>query len=107
MSLHWPYADGDELLRLKSIKILLTNRPHFVSFLFDDKFSRLKHSPENIFCSIGDLSHGEIILISLAMDIWNGSGGTNLSEVIKILDDHCWLNFLEALAVFSQNDERF
>ncbi|MBL7671223.1 MAG: hypothetical protein JNM39_12130 [Bdellovibrionaceae bacterium] len=76
-----------------------------ITILFDPRFARLRSSPEDIFCSIGGLSHGEIILVSLAMDIWNGSGETNLYEAIRALDDACWNNFLNALAVFSHQKE--
>ncbi len=101
MNIHWPHADGDDLLRLKSIKILLGSQPQLLAYLFHKDKPCLQNPPEQILCSIGSFSHGEVILITLALDLWNGSGDTNLYVALRTLDEKCWLNFLMALSVFS------
>lgn len=103
MNIEWPHAGADDLLRLKSITILLRNRPHLISCIFESDRPQLRKSGEEILCSLCGLSHGEVVMVMLALDIWNGSGDLNIHEALRTLDDQSWSDCLAALSVFSHN----
>lgn len=45
------------------------------------------HGPaRDAFASIGVLSSGEGLILRVALDIWNGTGNANVSDLVHILD---------------------
>ena len=102
MSIYWIDASPGDQLLLKSIILLLKSRPDFKKLIFHDTHAKLRHSPKKILSSFAGMSHGEVVLIKLALDLWSGERGANLHEVIKILDAENWSNFLEALKMFTE-----
>jgi hypothetical protein len=97
------HADSGDLLRYKSIRVLLKNHPRLFSFLFNPTKLELRKSPSELLCDAGGFSHGEIIFILLALDIWSDHGGVSLTEVHYVLGRNNWISFLEALNVLTES----
>lgn len=81
----------------KSIKIILEGHPKLLDYLFNYKTSGLCKSSEEIIESSRVLSSGEQVLIKLALDFWDGSGNTLLTEVYKILSPGLYKKVLKAI----------
>lgn len=64
--------------------------------------TELRDEPSILLCQAGGFSHGEIVLILIALDIWCDGGGVSLTETIETLDADNWKQFVEALSVLSQ-----
>ncbi len=96
------HADSGDLLRYRSIRVLLRNHQQLFLFLFIPKKLELRRSPSELLHDAGCFSHGEIILILLALNIWSDHGGVSLIEVHYILGKTHWASFLEALNVLTE-----
>jgi hypothetical protein len=105
MSISWPHAHRTDLRRLFSIQRLLIDRPDLVKVVFDAKEPKLRMSANKILSSVRGLSHGELLLVTLSLDIWNGSGSANIREMLDVWDQRNWAHFLSALGVLLMDQE--
>lgn len=72
---------------LESIYRLLGGDEHLLRIVFDfDKFP-FELRCYNIRESISGLSHGQQIMVRLALDFWNQSGAVEFVELYETLDD--------------------
>lgn len=102
MNIILPPADIGEDLRLRSIRTLLDNHKYLMNFLFNKDRTDLAATPTNLICAAGGFSHGEIILILIALDIWCGDGSVSINEAFQILDKQNWRQFVNALTILGE-----
>ncbi len=83
----------------QAIDMIFGSRPGLKSHMFgQDKF-RLCAEPEDILENALGLSSGEQILLKIALDLWSGSGQTDLYDLLTTLDEGNFINFLKALLI--------
>lgn len=58
---------------------------------------RLRYEPGIILAQVCGLSSGEYLLVRLALDMWNDSGGVRIQELISRLDSTNFANAMAAL----------
>ena len=105
MSIILPPEDTVQSHRLRSIQTLLENHRHLLSFLFLKDQSELNAAPSDLLCSAGFFSHGEIVLILIALDIWCGDGSVTLHEAFQVLDKSNWQQLVKALSILGKIHE--
>lgn len=99
MNIILPHDQIGEELQLRSIQTLLDKHQYLMDFLFTKDRIDLAATPTELICAAGGFSHGEIILILIALDLWCGEGSVSLNEAFKVLDPINWRQFVKALAV--------
>ena len=96
-TLNWEYACASDRIRACVIMTLFKHHPQLIHEVFEDQRPRLKAAPATIKRS--PRSHGEKVLIKLALDIWNDSGKSKVMEVIETLDHQNFEAFIQALSL--------
>ena len=86
-----------ERVAIHAIHILFSGDERLIQFLFHHKETRLRSSPDDLLVEARAFSHGELLLVQTAIDIWCGEGGTPLSDLLSVLDDERFLHVLQAL----------
>ena len=82
-----------------AIDMIFRSNPGLKTYMFgQDKF-RLRAEPEDIIENASGLSSGQQILLRIALDLWSGSGKTDLYDLLTTLDEENFINFLEALLI--------
>lgn len=81
---NWQYASYNDQLRLTAILMLMQHHPKLIRELFDPKRPRLRAAPHTL--KRNSFSHGEKLLIKIALDLWNESGQAKLVELMDTLD---------------------
>lgn len=97
--MNWKNVTTDEKKRFVIISKLLEKHPHFIEFMLDTEKPELRASPEEIREQAGCFSSGEQVLVSLALDFWNGSGETRILKLNR-LDQGNFRNAMEALRLW-------
>jgi hypothetical protein len=92
--LSWKSSRQSERQVLSAAIELFSDHPHLLRFTFDQNEAKLRADPEALLQQAQSLSSGELLLVKLAMDLWNGSGEVRILELINGLDAH---NFNRAL----------
>jgi hypothetical protein len=93
----WESVGKTELKLLEAIRILFSQHPYLLEFLFDPLEPKLRLAPEELLEDGYGLSSGEDVLVRVGMDIWSGSGDARIWELMEILDDQNMKNVLLAL----------
>ena len=104
MNITWQPEGMTETKRILAIQILLERHPHLLHFLFRPDRLELKAEPAELLCAAGGFSHGAIVLILIALDLWCDEGGASLTEAAEVLDTDNWGQFMKALIVFGGGD---
>ncbi len=60
--------------------------PRFLGFLFNQEVPQLRLDPEWLLAEAENFSNGEMVLIRVGLDLWNGTGGVRLWDIIEGLD---------------------
>lgn len=76
---------------------LFAAHENLLPFLFYTEAATLRHYPDVLMTQAKCLSSGEFVLIRLALDIWNDSGGVRISELLNRLDSTNFQNAMSAL----------
>jgi hypothetical protein len=105
VSISWPHANRIDQRKLFSIKRLLIDHPDLVKFIFHIKEPKLRLPVDEILLSTRGLSHGELLLVMLSLDIWNGSGETNIREMLDVWDQRSWSHFIASLGILLMDQE--
>jgi hypothetical protein len=92
---NWNMAKPREQKFQAAMKILFATNAGLLALIFDRDHPRLRDEPEVIMAHLCDLSSGEYLLVRLALDLWNDSGGVHIQELISRLDP---MNFANAVA---------
>jgi hypothetical protein len=85
--------------------LLVQSDERLLQFIFHHKECRLRGSSEELLDEAKALSHGEYFLVQAAIDLWNGQGGTRLSDILDNLDDDHFLNLIRALLHYREIDD--
>jgi hypothetical protein len=102
--LNWTRLGRHERRMLGTLTLVFRNHPQLLEFLFDRDQPRLRFEPERILVEAGGFSSGEKILVRIGLDLWNGSGGVALWDVIERLDVENYRNVLAGLRNLRRND---
>ena len=86
--------------RIQAIQCLFNNDEQLLQFLFHHKKTELRESPVVLLREARSYSHGEILLIQAAIDIWCDQGGVSFSEMVAVLDNDEIFRLLCAIAKF-------
>lgn len=89
----WP---GDVKL-FECIQILLKDHPKLLDFLFHPHHPQLNAPGPVLRKRARCFSSGELILVKVALDMWDGSGNALLSDVYEILDGQHYFQVLKAI----------
>jgi hypothetical protein len=103
--LNWKRTNRYELRMQKTLNLIFRKHPALVDSIFDKERPRLRCEPERILMECGVFSSGEKILIRVALDLWNGSGGVSLWDVVERLDVDNYRNVLRGLLNLRQIDD--
>ena len=101
--INWLNADKRSLELLKSIQILFGKHAYLLTFLLEPDRASLKDEPEELIKQAMGFSHGERVLVQIALDLWCGLGETELLEVFETLDKSNCTNFLLSLQYYAEN----
>lgn len=97
ISIQWREALTSERELLIAITCLLSRHPNLLPFVFDKHYPRLRCEPELLLQEAGAFCSGEKILIRVALDLWNSSGGALLPDILGRLDEGNFQNVIAAL----------
>ena len=100
--LNWSTVNDFDLKTINLIKTLLKNHPKLLLFIFNQKKPQLRTSSSIILEEALAFSSGEIILVKLALDLWDRSGNSKFMDVIDLLSNE---NLLQVQKAFSLNFE--
>lgn len=93
----WRKATQAERRLFLLISQVFTNHPKLLRFFFDTQEPRTSFEPHQLLKASGCFSSGEQVLIRVALDLWNESGGAQVRDLMYILDDESCSNVLKAL----------
>lgn len=97
MPINWQSATKQEQKLLEGISILTAHREDLLRFLLDPLKPRLRQRPGILRDESWCFSHGEVLVIQAALDLWSGGGHLQIWECIEIWDNENWLRFLAAI----------
>ena len=103
--LNWNRANRYELRMQDTLNLIFRNHPKLLEFLFDKERPRLRLEPECLLSECGVFSSGEKILVRVGLDLWNGSGGVSLWDVVERLDVYNYRNVLAGLLNLRQSED--
>ena len=89
-------------LRSSAIERIFAGDEHWNQFLFSHKNPELRLPPEDLLAESVCFSHGERILIQVALDLWSEQGKTRLTDLIEVLDEEAFLRVIAALLHFRE-----
>ena len=96
-SIQWREALTSERELLIAITGLLSRHPDLLPFVFDQYRPQLRCEPAVLLQEAGAFCSGEKILIRVALDLWNSSGGAQLPDILERLDEGNFHNVIAAL----------
>lgn len=70
---------------------------HWNYFLFSPNKPELRLPPDQLLEEAACFSHGEQILIQIALDIWCEQGKTRFTDLIEVLDEDSLLRVISAI----------
>ena len=88
-------ASEDDRWRLKLIQTLLRNQSHLIAYLFHPDEPRLADSVERL--NENGYSHGQKVIIKIALDIWSDDYSASLMEAIEVLDNNNFAALLDVI----------
>jgi hypothetical protein len=95
LPLSWKKPIVAEQELLIAMTKLFADNERLLYFVFNSDQPKLRDDPENLIEAAKSMSSGEYVLIRLALDIWNESGGVQVNELLRKLDP---INFAKAIA---------
>jgi len=102
--LNWTRLGRHERRMLATLSLIFRNHPNLLEFLFERDRPQLRLAPELLLFDAGVFSSGEKVLVRVGLDLWNGSGGVSLWDVIERLDLENYRNVLAGLRNLRRND---
>lgn len=84
--INWVNATESDQELLKIIKFLLKRHTKLLQFLFNSKYPQLRAESEKLKREARCFSSGEYTLVTLALDLWDGSGDTKIRDIFNNLD---------------------
>lgn len=99
----WKDANPSDLTLLQCISIFLGPYPNLLDFIFHKDLPRLRKPSEQLLEDALCFSVGEIILIQVALDFWDGSGHAMFCDFYKNLSPRNFQNVLKATEILRAN----
>jgi hypothetical protein len=99
----WKNASSSDLQTYESIAKVFEQHSYLLDLFFEKETPRIRLQSEKMLQQVSDFSHGEIILVKVALDIWSGSGNAFVWEMIEVLDQQNFFNVLTGLASLRKN----
>lgn len=106
MTFSWPNVKNEERNLLHAITILCGNDKRLLGFLLDPNSPRLRKRAGILREDAWEFSDGEQLLVRAALDLWSGSGHLQLWEMVETWDSTNWVNFVRAIQVLMQLDQK-
>jgi hypothetical protein len=103
--MNWTNTNRYEQRMQETLGIVFYNHPKLLEFLFDKEQPRLRVEPERLLSEAGVFSSGEKVLIRVGLDLWNGSGGVRLWDIVERLDVYNYHNLLAGLLNLRRIDD--
>lgn len=94
----WSKAHEGEKVLLRALTLLLSQNENLLHLILNPDQPKLAASPETIKERAQDFSPSERLLVRIALDTWNGSGGLHFNELYEKLDHQ---NFQKMLLVLN------
>ena len=95
--LNWKRPRVFEQELLIAMTKLFAAHENLMTFVFEREEPGLRNHPDILIEQAKGMSSGEYVLVRLALDIWNDSGGVQISELINRLDATNFENAMAAL----------
>ena len=104
MPIIWKNATATERRLLRGIQTLAAENEPLPTLILDPKSARLRERPGIIRDDCWHLSHGEMLVVQAALDIWSGNGHLPLWECLETWDRKNWIQFLAAMCIVNEVD---
>jgi len=88
--------------RYPAISILFKKHQQLKNYCFNSQKMELNNNAEEILKNATCFSSSEMTLIKIALDIWSGTGGAKVSELIEKLDAQNFSNVLDGLGLLAK-----
>jgi hypothetical protein len=95
--LSWPSPGRHERRMQGVLNLIFQKHPFLLAFLFERDLARLRKEGDLLISEASAFSSGEQILVRLGLDLWDGSGGVRLLDIIERLDIQNYHNVLLGL----------
>jgi hypothetical protein len=104
--IEWKNARYWELEILKAMQVLFASDPNLLAMVFDPEKPELRAPAEKILSQARRLSCGEVILVRMALELWNGSGELTLLMLLEQLDHRNFGNAIQAMLMLGPKPPR-
>mgnify|MGYP003393781428 CR=1 FL=1 len=101
----WKNACASDLKTYEGICRVFSNHEYLLDGFFEKAQARLSSTPELMIERTASYSHGEVVLIKVALDIWSGSGNVFVWQILETLDRETFANVIDGL-VFVKHDQQ-
>ena len=85
--LNWINPGRHQRRMQESLNLIFRNHPNLLEFLFEKDRALLRGEPEWLLDSAIEFSQGEQTLIRVALDLWSGTEGVKLWDILERLDE--------------------
>jgi hypothetical protein len=93
----WKNACPSDLKLYEGICKVFAKHMYLLEGFFEETQVRLSSTPEIMIERAAGYSHGEIVLIKVALDMWSGSGNVFVWQILETLDQQTFLSVIEGL----------
>jgi len=83
-------------LQIRAISKLFGNDEYWLYFFFAPNKPELRLPPAEILAEAACFSHGERVLVQIALEIWCEQGDAKIGDLLDILDEESFLRCLGA-----------
>ena len=103
--LNWKNTNRYQKRMQESLNEVFRYSPRLLPFLFDMERPQLRLDPEWLLAESENCSGGEMTLIRVGLDLWNGTGGVRLWDIIERLDVYNFQGVVAGLRHLRQNND--
>jgi hypothetical protein len=103
--LSWIKANRYERRMQETLNLIFRNHPNLLEFLFDKESPQLRHEPGYLLSEASVFSSGEKILVRVGLDLWSGTVGVSLWDIVERLDVCNYQNVLAGLRHLRRIDD--
>ena len=105
--MNWKDACNSDRRLFELIHVMMGENTKLSSFLFHPERSSLSSEPKELLRMMKGFSSGEQVLLRVGMDLWNGSGGAQVGDVISRLDGGSFRRVIEGMIrAYTQDGQR-
>ena len=105
--MNWKHACSSDRRLFDLIQVIMGENKKLSSFLFHPENASLSNGPKELFRMMKGFSSGEKVLLRVGMDLWNGSGGAQVGDVMSRLDGGSFRRVIEGMVrAYTQEGQR-